>query len=45
MRLGDLHEELLGHRFEEAHRAEADTLALVRVFKEMVKKQMVEFRV
>ena len=42
MRLGDLHEELLGYRFEEAHRAEADTLALMRVFKEMVNKDMIK---
>lgn len=38
MSLGDLHEELFGVRFEEAHRAEADTQALVRVFKAMVGK-------
>jgi len=41
MNLGDLHEELFGMRFEEAHRAEADTMALVRVFKAMVQKGMV----
>lgn len=42
MSLGDLHEELFGVRFEEAHRAEADTQALVRVYKEMVKREMVK---
>jgi len=41
MRLGDLHEELFGHRFEEAHRAEADTMALMRVFKVMMEKGMI----
>jgi len=42
VRLGDLHEELLGYRFEEAHRAEADTLGLMRVFKAMLDKEMIE---
>jgi DNA polymerase III epsilon subunit-like protein len=43
MSLGDLHEELFGVRFEEAHRAEADTQALVRVFKAMVEKDMLSY--
>lgn len=43
MRLGDLHEELFGIGFEEAHRAEADTLALMRVFKAMVEKQWIKY--
>ena len=41
MSLGDLHEELFGVRFIEAHRAEADTMALVRVFKEMINRNWV----
>jgi DNA polymerase III epsilon subunit-like protein len=42
--LGNLYFELFGQNFEEAHRAEADTKALVRVYKEMVNRQMVEFK-
>jgi len=44
MNLGNLHEELLGYRFEEAHRAEADTLALMRVFEAMVSKGMIPWQ-
>ena len=43
MSLGDLHEELFGVRFEEAHRAEADTMALLRVFREMVNRGMIQY--
>ena len=43
MALGDLHEELFGVRFEEAHRAETDTMALLRVFKEMVYRGMIKY--
>jgi len=38
MSLGDLHEELFGMRFDAAHSAEADTQALLRVYKEMIRK-------
>jgi DNA polymerase III epsilon subunit-like protein len=39
MSLSDLHEELFGQRFEAAHSAKADTQALLRVYKEMIKRQ------
>lgn len=34
--LSDLHEELLGVRFEAAHTAEADTRALLRIYRKMM---------
>jgi DNA polymerase-3 subunit epsilon len=43
MRLSDLHAELFGQGFEEAHRAEADTMALLRVFKTMVERKMINY--
>jgi ATP-dependent DNA helicase DinG len=39
--LNDLHEELLGERFTDAHRAKPDTLATVRVAIEMYKRGMI----
>jgi DNA polymerase-3 subunit epsilon len=42
MSLSNLYFELFGATFEEAHRAEADTKALVRVYKEMVNRQWTE---
>jgi DNA polymerase-3 subunit epsilon len=42
MSLGNLYFELFGETFEEAHRAEADTKALVRVYKEMINRQWAE---
>jgi DNA polymerase III epsilon subunit-like protein len=42
MSLGDLHFELFGTRFESAHSAEADTKALIRVYKAMVERRMVK---
>jgi DNA polymerase-3 subunit epsilon len=40
MSLSDIHEELFGQRFEAAHSAKADTQALLRVYKEMIKRNM-----
>lgn len=45
MSLGDLHAELFGFRFEEAHRAEPDTRALIKVYKEMINRRMTELRI
>ena len=45
MSLSNLHTELFGIGFEEAHRSEPDTRALVRVYKEMINKQMTELKV
>jgi len=42
MSLGDLHEELFGMRFDNAHRAEDDTEALLRVYQEMLRRNMVK---
>lgn len=42
MTLTDLHVELFGQAFDKAHSAGADTLALVRVYKELVNRQIVE---
>jgi DNA polymerase III subunit epsilon len=42
MSLGDLHAELFGERFESAHSAEADTKALLRIYQEMISRQMVK---
>jgi len=39
MSLSALYEELFGMQFVEAHRAEADTKALVEVFKEMIRRK------
>ena len=39
--LNDLHEELLGVRFSEHHRAEPDTRATTRCFIELIKKGLV----
>lgn len=39
MSLGDLHEELFGQRFDAAHSAEADTKALLRIYREMINRQ------
>jgi DNA polymerase III epsilon subunit-like protein len=44
MSLSDLHFELFGQGFEEAHRAESDTMALVSVYKTMIYRKMVEFK-
>jgi len=40
--LSDIHEELFGYRFESAHSADADTRALLKVYKELVKREMVK---
>ena len=42
MRLGDLYEDFFNERFDSAHTAEADTTALLRIFKEMVNRNMVK---
>jgi DNA polymerase III subunit epsilon len=40
--LGDLHAELFGEGFASAHSAEADTKALLRVYREMITRNMVK---
>jgi len=42
MFLSDLHMELFGQSFDSAHSAEADTRALLRIYREMVKRRMVK---
>jgi len=37
--LSALHAELFGQGFEEAHRAETDTMALIRVYREMIARK------
>ncbi len=40
MTLGDLHEELIGMKFEGAHRAKVDVAALIRCVGELVRREM-----
>jgi DNA polymerase-3 subunit epsilon len=42
MSLTDLYMDLFGETFVSAHSAEADTRALMRVYREMIKKQMLK---
>jgi DNA polymerase III epsilon subunit-like protein len=42
MTLQSLHEELFGGQFPNAHRAEGDVKALIRIYKEMIRRNIVK---